>query len=226
MVKLNIVGIGPGSVDYVTPIVRKLVLESQIVIGAQRSLNLFNSNKDFQGETHTLTAKNLNELLRYAVESTRKGKSVTLLSTGDPGFSGLLRSVLNTNLIDASEINIVAGVSVVQACAAKLCLSWDEACLFTFHQGNINDAKKTELIACLKMGRNVILLPDVKAFSPKEIATYLVESGFSLNMLVFICENLTLSDERVTKSNLEGVLATEFGALCVMVIKAKYEDAA
>jgi cobalt-precorrin-7 (C5)-methyltransferase len=223
MVKLNIIGIGPGGADYVTPIVRRIVSEAQIVIGAQRSLSLFNN--DIHGETHTLTAKNLTELLKYAIEATKNGKSVALLSTGDPGFSGLLKTVLNTNLISSSEINVISGVSAIQVCAAKLCLSWDEACLFTFHQGNINDVKKIELMSCLKAGRNVILLPDAKAFSPKEIATYLIESGFNPHMSVFICENLTLCDERVTKSNLEGVSVADFGALSVMVIKAKCEDA-
>ncbi|MCL2691291.1 MAG: precorrin-6y C5,15-methyltransferase (decarboxylating) subunit CbiE [Candidatus Bathyarchaeota archaeon] len=222
MVKLDIVGIGPGSVEYVTPIVRKIVSEAQIVIGAQRCLNLF--SQDIHGESYTLTAKNLKELLKFAVESTKEGKQVTILSTGDPGFSGLLKTVLNTNLISASEVNVVPGISAIQTCAAKLGLSWDEACLFTFHQGSIDIAKKIELTTYLKMGRNIILLPDAKTFSPKEIATYLIESGFNPNMSVFICENLTLNDERVTKSSLEGVLVADFGALCVMVIKAKCED--
>ena len=222
MVKLNIVGIGPGSADYVTPIVRKIVLEAQIVIGAQRSLNLF--DKDLHNERHILTAKNLDELLKYAVESNRKGKNVAILSTGDPGFSGLLKSVLNTNLITASEINVIAGVSVIQVCATKLCLSWDNAGLFTFHQGNMNNTKKMELTACLKAGRNVILLPDAKTFAPKEIATHVIESGVNPETSVFICENMTLSDERITESTLEKVSAMGFGSLCVMVIKANREE--
>ena len=41
MAKLNIVGVGPGSADYVTPAARKTVAQAQIVIGAQRSLDLF-----------------------------------------------------------------------------------------------------------------------------------------------------------------------------------------
>ena len=223
MVKLNIVGVGPGNADYITPIARRIVSEAQIVIGAQRSLNLFAN--DIQGEVCVLTAKNLNDLLKYAVESIKEGKNVTVLSTGDPGFSGLLKSVLNTKLITVSEINVVPGISAVQACAAKLGLCWDEACLFTFHQGNINTAKKTELTTCLKAGRNVILLPDAKTFSPKEIASYLIENGFNPNTPVFICENLTLTDERVTKNSLEGIsVFSDFNALCVMVIKAKWED--
>jgi len=218
VVKLNIVGVGPGSTEYVTLAARKTVAQSEIVIGAQRSLDLLNS--DIKGEALVLTAKNLNDQLKHAVESAKNGKNVTILSTGDPGFSGLLKTVLNTKLITASEINVVPGVSAVQACAARLGLSWDETCLFTFHQGNVSSERKTELAACLKAGRNVMLLPDSRDFSPKAIATYLISAGFDVKTPVFICENLTLEDERVTESSLESVLTGEFGALCVMVIKA------
>ncbi len=218
MAKLNIVGVGPGSPDYVTPAARKTVQEAQVVIGAQRSLDLF--KQDIHGETMALTAKNLNAAIKYAVESTEKGKNVALLSTGDPGFSGMLKTVLNSKLIRAIEVNVVPGVSSIQTCAARLGISWDDACLFTFHQGNVSAERKEELATCLKGGRDAMLLPDAKAFPPKEIANYLIQSGIDRQTPVFICENLTLSDEKVTASSLEGVLKLDFAALCVMVIKA------
>ena len=218
LAKLNIVGVGPGSPDYVTPAARKTVQEAQVIIGAQRSLNLF--EPDIHGETMALTAKNLNAALKYAVESVEKGKNVALLSTGDPGFSGLLKSILNSNLVRALEVNVIPGVSSIQACAARLGISWDDACLFTFHQGNVCVDKKEELATCLKAGRDAMLLPDFKEFPPKEIANFLIKSGLDSQTPVFICENLTLSDEKVTASTLEGVLKLDFHALCVMVIKA------
>ncbi len=218
MAKLNIVGVGPGSPDYVTVAARKTVQEAQVVIGAQRSLNLF--QQDIHGETMALTAKNLNAAIKYAVESTERGKNVALLSTGDPGFSGMLKTVLNSKLIRAIEVNVVPGVSSIQTCAARLGISWDDAGLFTFHQGNVSAERKEELAICLKNGRVAMLLPDAKAFPPKEIASYLIKSGLDGQTPVFVCENLTLSDEKVTASSLEGVLKLDFAALCVMVIKA------
>ena len=61
MAKINIVGVGPGSADYVTPAARKIVQKTQLVIGAKRSLNLFPA--DIKGESVVLTAKNLNSIL-------------------------------------------------------------------------------------------------------------------------------------------------------------------
>ncbi|MGD0996074.1 MAG: precorrin-6y C5,15-methyltransferase (decarboxylating) subunit CbiE [Candidatus Bathyarchaeia archaeon] len=218
MAKLNIVGVGPGSPDYVTPAARKTVQQAKVVIGAQRSLNLFTA--DIKGETMVLTAKNLNNALKFAVESAEKGKNVALLSTGDPGFSGLLGTVLKSNLVKAVEINVVPGVSSIQTCAARLGISWDDACLFTFHEGNVSTEEKNKLLSCLKKGREAILLPDSRAFPPSEIASFLLKAGLDKETPVFVCENLTLDDERVTSSSLKQVSEQAFESLCVMVIKA------
>jgi cobalt-precorrin-7 (C5)-methyltransferase len=86
LAKINIVGVGPGSADYVTPIARKTVQQAQVVIGAQRSLNLFPC--DIKGEVFVITAKSLNESLKHAAESLKLGKNVALLSTGDPASLG------------------------------------------------------------------------------------------------------------------------------------------
>jgi cobalt-precorrin-7 (C5)-methyltransferase len=220
LAKLNIVGVGPGSPDYVTPAARKTVQQAEVVIGAQRSLNLF--GEDIKGETMVLTAKNLNKALKFAVESAKKGKNVSLLSTGDPGFSGLLHTVLESGLVDAEEINVVPGVSSIQACAARLGVSWDTICLFTFHEGNVTVENKKHLLSCIKNGKNVMLLPDSRAFPPSEIASFLLKAGVDEETSVFVCENLTLDHEKVTSSSLVEVSKQTFGSLCVMIIKADH----
>jgi cobalt-precorrin-7 (C5)-methyltransferase len=220
LAKINIVGVGPGSPDYVTPAARKAVALADVVIGAQRSLNLFAS--EIKGETWVLTAKNLHEALKHASEAVKTGKDVALLSTGDPGFSGLLHTVLKAGLVSAAEINVVPGVSSIQACAASLAISWDTACLFTFHEGNVSAEEKNQLAAGLKNGKDILLLPDSRAFAPKEIAVFLIQAGINKKTPVYICENLTLNNENITSSTLEKISAQSFVPLCVMVIKANF----
>ena len=222
MVKINIVGVGPGSPDYVTPLARKTVQQADLVIGAQRTLNLFAC--EIKGETVVLTAKNLKTSLKLATESAKKNKNVALLSTGDPGFSGLLHTVLESGLFEATDINVVPGVSSIQVCAAKAALSWDNALLITFHEGNVSDEEKQVLDLAVSSGEDVILLPDSKAFIPKDIANYLIGGGVDKETSVVVCENLTLPDEKVTASTLEEVSKQTFGSLCVMVIKSKKES--
>jgi cobalt-precorrin-7 (C5)-methyltransferase len=219
--KLNVVGIGPGSQDYVTPAARKTVRDADVVIGAERSLSLF--RKDIKGETVALTAKNVPEVMKYAADSAEKGKTVALLSTGDPGFSGLLKSILKYTQGRNVEVNVVAGVSSIQACAARLCMGWEEMSLFSFHKGTTAE-KKAQLAKAGKEGKDVMLLPDPKAFPPREIASFLVKSGLDKETPVFVCEQLTLSDERVVESTLERVSKLDFNALCVMVIKVNQKQ--
>lgn len=221
MAKLNVVGIGPGSLDYVTPEAIKTVQNADVVVGAERSLNLL--RKDIKGEAVALTAKNVPEVMKYAADSAENGKTVALLSTGDPGFSGLLRSISKYTRGRDVEVNVVAGVSSIQACAARLCLCWDEMSLFTFHKGTTAE-KKAQLAKAVKEGKDIMLLPDPKAFPPREIASFLVKSGLAKATPVFVCERLTLSDERIVKSTLEQVSKRDFDALCVMVIEVNQKE--
>ncbi len=215
--RISIVGTGPGSPDYVTPAARKTVQAADVVIGAQRSLTLFPN--DIRGEAVKLTAKNLREVLQYAAESVQKGKTVALLSTGDPGFSGLLRTFLNGTTNQDIEVDVVPGISSIQVCAARLGLCWDDAGLFTFHD-TVTAEKKAHLVQIAKTGRVVILFPNPKTFNPKDIASFLLTNGLANNTAVFICENLTLSEEKVIETTLQEAAKQDFASLCVMVIKA------
>ncbi|MGE5533513.1 MAG: precorrin-6y C5,15-methyltransferase (decarboxylating) subunit CbiE [Bacillota bacterium] len=216
MAKLEIVGVGPGSPDYVTPAARKAVSQAQVVIGAHRSLNLFAA--DIKGEILVLTAKNLNDTLKHAEESIMKGKNVALLSTGDPGFSGLLHTVSESGFFKPDQVSVVPGVSSIQACAARLNIGWDNTLIFTFHDKVFEDEKE-KLVSAVKCGRTILLLPNSRGFAPKNIASFLIDLGTDRETPVYICENLTLENEKITCSTLGKVSEQTFDSLCVMVIK-------
>jgi cobalt-precorrin-7 (C5)-methyltransferase len=217
LAKINIVGTGPGSPDYVTPIARKTVQNSNLVIGAQRSLELFTA--DIKGKQIVLNAKNLTDSLKHAADSIKEGKNVSLLSTGDPGFSGLLHTVLESGLFKVADINVIPGVSSIQACAARLKISWDNTRLFTFHN-EVLDEEKEKLISAVKCGRTILLLPNSQGFTPKDIARFLIELDTDRETPVYICENVTLENEKTTARTLGQIGDQSFGSLCVMVIKA------
>ncbi len=217
MAKLNIVGAGPGSPDYVTPAAKKAVNQADIVIGAQRSLNLFTA--DIKGKKVVLTARNLNDALKQAAEYIKSGKNVALLSTGDPGFSGLLHTAVESRLFDFVDINVIPGVSSIQACAARLNIAWDNTRLFTFHD-EVSDEEKEKLISAVKCGRIILLLPNLRSFAPQDIASFLINLDTDKETPVYICENITLENEKITLSTLEQIVGQSFGSLCVMVIKA------
>jgi len=216
MAKISIVGVGPGSPEYVTPVAKKAIANAQVIIGAERALSLFAG--DISGETIKLTAKNINDALKNAVLSSQQGKLVVVLSTGDPGFSGLLRTFSKLTIETNVEVDVIPGISSVQVCAARLLLPWDEMRLFTFHK-RATAVEKKKLVESVRSGRIVMLLPDAKSFSPAEVAKFLISKGVSANTPAFMCENLTLKDERIVSTTLAGISERSFSSLCVMVIK-------
>jgi cobalt-precorrin-7 (C5)-methyltransferase len=125
---------------------------------------------------------------------------------------------LESGLFSTSEVNVVPGVSSIQACAARLNISWDNTRLFTFHD-KVSDEEKEKLISAVKCGRTILLLPNSRGFTPKDIAGLLIEVDTDKETPIYICENLTLENEKIMETTLEKVVGQSFGSLCVMVIK-------
>jgi cobalt-precorrin-7 (C5)-methyltransferase len=207
---------GPGSADYITQIAKESVQKAQIVIGAKRALTLF--HECINGESLLLTAKNMKKGLKYGLDSAKAGKDVVILSTGDPGFSGLLGTLINMTGKNL-DVEVIPSVSSIQVCAARLRVRWDTAVLLSFH-ANVNEKKKQRLLEAIKDRKTVMLLPDPYSFTPQNIAEFLISNGVNKQTPVNVCENLTLENERVVKSSLSGILEMQFDVLCVMVVGA------
>lgn len=206
MSKLFVVGIGPGSEDYLTFKAKKIVDSVEVLIGSRRALELF---PETTGEKIELDPKNMEKGFGHAISEVKKGKSVALLSTGDPGFSGILKPVLD--LSGTVEIEVVPGISSIQLCAAKLEISWDEANLITLHGKGVS----SQLLEALENGRPTMVLPN---FNVKEVAEFLLDNGIDPQREVAICERLSYPDERIVKTVLKDVLNENFSYMCVMVI--------
>ena len=205
MSKLYVVGIGPGSRDYLTQAALNAVNNSDTVIGSKRALDLFKTDS----QKIEINAKNMNESLKESVDKVKNGKTVTILSTGDPGFSGVLKPILN--LKSSIEIEVIPGVSSVQLCAAKLKIPWDDADLITMHGKGISE----EILDIIENGKPSIILPN---FKPAELAKFLVENGVDKNRKIAVCEKLSYKDEKIVKSTLKDISEMEFSYMCVVVV--------
>jgi cobalt-precorrin-7 (C5)-methyltransferase len=206
MSKLYIVGIGPGSREYLTLKAIKSVESSDMVIGSPRALDLF---VDVEVDRRELGTENMKDMLEFAISKVREGKSVSVLSTGDPGFSGILKPILK--LSGDVELEVIPGISSVQICASKLHIPWDDADLVTLHGKGISD----DILGVLDNGRPTIVLPD---FRVNELANYLLEKGVDPGRKVAVCEKLSYPDEKVIKTTLKEILDHKFSYMCVMVV--------
>ena len=206
MSKLHLVGVGPGSKEYLTFKAISTVESSDILIGSRRALELFS---EVDADKIELGVHNMGEMLNYAVSKAFEGKDVALLSTGDPGFSGVLKPILK--LAGNLEFDVIPGVSSVQICASKLKISWDEANIITMHGKGISD----ELISLINNGKTTIILPNTTV---EETIKYLLDKGVDPNRKVSICENISYPDEKIINTTLKDVLSNKFGYMCVLVV--------
>jgi cobalt-precorrin-7 (C5)-methyltransferase len=196
MSKLYIVGIGPGSKDYLTQAAVNSVEKSDIIFGSKRALDIFEINTD----KVEINAKNMNKSLKAAISNVKKGKIVALLSTGDPGFSGVLKPILN--LKSNIEIEVIPGISSVQLCTAKLKIPWDDADLLTLHGKGTSE----DFLDVIDNGKPTIVLPN---FKPAELAELLIKKGIDKNRKAAICEKLSYENEKVIE------LYVRYGGLLV-----------
>jgi cobalt-precorrin-7 (C5)-methyltransferase len=206
MSKLHIVGIGPGSIEYLTFKAQKVIESSDILIGSSRALKLFH---DVDSEKIELGSMNMEEIFKLAISKVRQGTTVAFLSTGDPGFSGVLKPILK--LVDDIDIEVVPGISSIQICAAKLQIPWDDANIITMHGKGISN----EILPMLLNGKPTIILPNKTV---DELAKFLLENGIDPARNVAVCEKLTYSDERILKTILKEVPNKKFDYMCVLVI--------
>lgn len=210
MSKLFIVGIGPGSKEYLTKIAIDAVKKADVTIGSKRAIDIF----DNINEAIVLNVGDLSEKLKLSVDLSLAGKDVCVLSTGDPGFSGVLNPILkiaNEKGFDNDNIEVIPGISSLQLAAAKNKISWDNANIMTFHgRENIED-----ILKIIDNGLKTIVLPSK---SVKDMAKFLLDNGVDPNRKVAICEKLSYDDEKIVNSTLKAVANSDFTYMCVMII--------
>jgi len=214
LAKIFLIGAGPGTKEHLTPAARENVRNSTIVIGSERALELF--REDIRNEACVLKAENLDEMIQRALSSAREGKSVALVSTGDPTFFGLLRPLLGKFPNDL-ELEIVPGISSIQACTSRLQICLEEIGLILSFHGQPN-TERSRLVEAVRNGKMAMILPDPKSFQPDQISKYLIDSGIDPSTPAVVCENLTYLNERITEGDLRTISSEKYGPMCLMVI--------
>ncbi|MDO5831530.1 cobalt-precorrin-7 (C(5))-methyltransferase [Methanobrevibacter sp.] len=209
--KIYIIGIGPGASEYLTKKAVDTVKASDYTVGSTRAIELFD---DVQNKI-AFNVKELLDKLEEGVELACDGNTVSILSTGDPGFSGVLNTVLRISAekgFPKESIEVIPGISSLQLAAAKCHIQWDSANVMTFHgRENIED-----ILPVINNGKTTIALPSRKV---KDMAQFLIDNGVDENREVTVCERLSYPDERIVEANLKEIAQSEFTYMCIMVIK-------
>ena len=208
--KIYIIGIGPGSSEYLTKKAIDTVKSSDYTVGSTRAIDLI----DDVNNKLAFNVKDLLDKLEKGVDLAIEGNTVSILSTGDPGFSGVLNTVLriaNDKNFPKEKIEVIPGISSLQLAAARNHIQWDNANVMTFHgRENIE-----EILKVINNGKTTIALPSKKV---RDMAQFLLDNGVNENRQVVVCERLSYDDEKIVQSTLKDIASSEFTYMCIMII--------
>ena len=220
MGKVFAVGVGPGSPEYVTEIVKKIVKGCDVLIGYKYTL------KTIEGliggkEVHEITMQDQEEAYQR-VSKSLGNRTCVIPFTGDVNFS---ESEVVDRLIEIfGEVQIVPGISSIQVAASRARVPLDKSKVITMHVSTSIEEKKIELQKALIDGYSVVLVPrpwpkdPSKHFMQSEISVYLKNHGFDTSsMKVHVFEFLTTDSETHFVGTVRDLEGREFSDLSVMV---------
>ena len=214
------VGVGPGSPNYITEIVKKIILDSDFIIGYKYTLNTI-SDLIHNKEVYEITMENQEKI--YQKISRELGGGILVVPfTGDVNFS---ESEVVDRLIEIfGDVEIIPGISSIQVAASKAKIPLDKSKTITMHISTSIEDKKIELQKALIDGYSVVLVPrpwpkdPKKHFMPSEISKYLKQNGFDTSgMKVHVFEALTTENETSFEGMVDQLEGKEFSDLSVMV---------
>jgi len=217
--KVYAVGVGPGSPDYVTRIIKDVISKCDVVIGYGYTLKTIEGLLDGK-QIIEVNMKNQEDA--YQKIAGEGNHTILVPFTGDVNFS---ESEVVDRLIEIfDEVEIIPGISSTQVAASMAKVPTDKSKVITMHISTSIEEKKLELQKALIDGYSVVLVPrpwpkvPEKHFMPSEIALYLKRNGFDTSrMKVHVFEAVTTEMETSFEGVVSDLEGKEFSDLCVMV---------
>ncbi|WP_326906492.1 precorrin-3B C(17)-methyltransferase [Sedimentibacter sp. MB31-C6] len=114
---IYVVGIGPGGHETMTHEARSTIQKSDVIVGYKTYIDLI---KDLIKEKQVVSNGMKQEIdrVKKAVEISKTGKTVAVISSGDAGVYGMAGLVLE--MAEEEKVEIISGVTASTAAAAVL----------------------------------------------------------------------------------------------------------
>ena len=189
--KINVVGLGPGNIKYLSTSGIDCIKEAEIIIGSTRQLSDLKTIISEKQEIYILGK--LNELITYLKENIER--KITIIVSGDTGYYSLVPYL--SKYLSKDILNIIPNISSYQYLFSRLGENWQNFRLASVHGREFNYIKNIndEDIAGL-----VLLTDDIQ--NPYEITKKLYDNGIR-NLTIIVGENLSYDNEKITILEIE-----------------------
>lgn len=189
----GVAGLSPQAVDYIR--------RADLVIGASRTLALFEAEFSQTARQRDLAA-GLTKLPLWIEQALAEKLNVVVLATGDPMCHGIGRYLLNK--LDAGRCEVIPNVSTLQLAFARLGLAWQDAVICSAHTQDAGEwsaeaGPQHGLYPVLQTARNnrLIALFTSPENSPDRIARMLISAGLANDFTLSVAEALLTDDENI-----------------------------
>lgn len=201
---IYIVGLGPGNIKYLTEEGKRVIHASDVLIGGKRNLESF---LGFKGEKLEL-GNNLSEIVTY-IKGHKDEKTISIIASGDPLIYGIGKFLLGQ--FPKEKLVIIPGISSIQYFFSKIPLDMNDLYITSSH------GKQPDFDRVLAMEKVAMVTDQV--IGPSEIAEEIMKR--QLNKVMWIGENLSYEEEKVTKVKPKEIIGKKFAMNVVVIVDEK-----
>ena len=202
MLKVNVIGIGPGNPDLLTGAARQAIAESTVLAGDRRMVGQFGEGKKVYP-----TIK-LAELAEIAANADAEKDVLGILVSGDVGFFSLAKTIAGK--LPRCEVKRYCGISSLVYFASRLQMSWDDAKIISMH------GRQQNLVSAVLQYKKVFSLTGGEN-SPQVLCRQLCRQGLE-DVLVHVGSDLSYPEEKIVTGTASEIAQGEFPSLSVMII--------
>ncbi|WP_333870203.1 precorrin-6y C5,15-methyltransferase (decarboxylating) subunit CbiE [Desulforamulus putei] len=203
--RIKIIGVGPGSPDFLTAAGAAALQEADILVGSRRLLQDFARPHQ---EVFPL-GPDLEEAVRF-IRRCYEERQVAVLVSGDTGLYSFASYLAGK--FPGDRLEFIPGISSIQLMFARLKIPWQDAVVLSRHGREDN-----RLLGAVRAGLVVAVLTDAKN-NPQGLAEELLAAGCS-DLPVSVGCNLSYADEVLYRGTLRSLKECKQKFLnCVVVI--------
>ena len=224
--KLFVVGVGPGSSEYLTDIAKYKIIKSRYIAGYSHTLSIIKHLFDPTWQRISeVTMDSQDDIYKNIFDQMETNEYCTVPFTGDVNFSESEVIDRLLEIFGEDNVEMIPGISSIQVAASRSKVPLDKAVILTFHITEDIEGRKEELLNAVRNKRSVILLPRPwpknreRQFMESDIALFLRNNMLQTdNLDVWVFEFLTKGNERIFRGKVSELEERQFDPLSVMVI--------
>lgn len=203
---VSFVGAGPGDVELITVKGQRLLKEADVIIYAGSLVNPALLSLAKQGAAiYNSASMTLDEVIEVMQESTKNGKKVVRLHTGDPSIYGAIQEQMDALEKKKITYDVVPGVSSFLATAAALKCEYtlpdvSQTVIITRLEGRTPVPEKEKL--ALLASHNATMCIFLSVHMIENVMNELIDGGYTADTPVAIVQKASWPEQKIFRGTI------------------------